>query len=171
MTDRRWQNGCPYACVSCSVTGVALSLAHAVPWKLPGPIGMLPGCLCLSEPSPLWCFTVSLLSFFPCFRDCRGLVSSGPAVRLLPVLPTKRQAHERRGAGPVHCSVPQGHDSGGTSQVLGVLAAAHGGLCPPPADPDLPPGLHQVRLRQLAAGPRAVPIHGHPLRHLLAAHL
>lgn len=43
--------------------------------------------------------------------------------------------------------------------------------CASPADSDLPPGLHQVRLRQLAAGPRALPVHGHPLGHLLPARL
>lgn len=41
----------------------------------------------------------------------------------------------------------------------------------PPADSHLPPGLHQVRVRQLAAGPRAVPVHWHPLGHLLPARL
>lgn len=43
--------------------------------------------------------------------------------------------------------------------------------CASPADSDLPPGLHQVRLRQLAAGPRALPVHRHPLGHLLPARL
>lgn len=61
---------------------------------------------------PSSAFLSPLLNFSPHF--CSWVLAPfGPGVRLLPVLPTRRKAHECRAPGSVHGSVPRGPSSGG----------------------------------------------------------
>lgn len=151
------------------------------PWRLP----LQPSHPGLDRLSPLYFSPGSLSSSVCCVcdlgrclfpfsrwnmtpRSARAFVSSAPRCA-----PVATAAHAPVGALPFPART-----------CVGVAPSQHApvwawplpqpraqGPALPPADSHLPPGLHQVRVRQLAAGPRAVPVHWHPLGHLLPARL